>query len=107
MAFSTEQTRLFRFSASSNPTTIARTVTVAITPQQVAGLAQAQSTGRLSLSLMGANDETVADAIEVDQRALLGLVEQTPQVEAPKVQSCSTRVRRGSEVVEIPIPCTN
>lgn len=94
-------------SATGSPTTIARTVTVAITPQQVAGLAQAQSTGRLSLSLMGANDETVADVIEVDQRVLLGLVEQTPQAAAPKIQSCSTRVRRGSEVVDIPIPCTN
>ena len=57
----------------SNDPTIARTVTVAISPQQVAGLAQAQSTGRLSLSLMAANDETVAEAIEVDQRALLGI----------------------------------
>ncbi|EAU45681.1 Flp pilus assembly protein CpaB [Salipiger bermudensis] len=94
-------------SETANPTTIARTVTVAITPQQVAGLAQAQSTGRLSLSLMAANDETVADAIEVDQRALLGLTKREQQVEKKSIQVCTTRVRRGSEVVEIPIPCTN
>ena len=45
--------------------TIARTVTVSVSPQQVAGLAQAQSTGKLSLALVGAEDDTVAAAIEV------------------------------------------
>ena len=91
----------------SNDPTIARTVTVAISPQQVAGLAQAQSTGRLSLSLMAANDETVAEAIEVDQRALLGIAKRERQAEKKALEVCTTRVRRGSEVVEIPIPCTN
>ncbi|WP_439123379.1 Flp pilus assembly protein CpaB, partial [Marivita sp.] len=67
----------------SAQTTIARTVTVAASPQQVAALAQAQSTGRLSLSLMGRNDDTVAEVIEVDQRALLGLGERQ-QVEIPQ-----------------------
>ncbi|MFP5510015.1 MAG: Flp pilus assembly protein CpaB [Alphaproteobacteria bacterium] len=88
---------------------IARTVTVAARPDQVAGLAQAQSTGRLSLSLVGANDDTVAEAIEVDQRRLLGLVS-APIEEAVVVeqeQVCTTRVRRGAEVVELQIPCTN
>ncbi|APX21865.1 MAG: Flp pilus assembly protein CpaB [Rhodobacteraceae bacterium] len=92
---------------SSSSPTIARTVTVAVSPQQVAGLAQAQSTGRLSLSLMAADDETVADVIEMDQRELLGLVAQEQQVEKAAPEVCSTRVRRGSDVVEIPIPCTN
>jgi pilus assembly protein CpaB len=87
--------------------TIARTVTVAATPQQVAGLAQAQSTGRLSLSLVGAGDDTIAEAIEVDQRSLLGL-EAVQQVEAaPVARTCSIRTRRGAELVEIPIPCSN
>ena len=88
---------------------IARTVTVAARPDQVAGLAQAQSTGRLSLSLVGANDDTVAEAIEVDQRRLLGLVS-APIAEAVVVEQeevCTTRVRRGAEVVELQIPCTN
>lgn len=85
---------------------IARTVTVEATPQQVAGLAQAQSTGTLSLALVGAQDETVAESIEVDQKALLGIQERA-EVEAPEPETCSIRTRRGSEVVDIPIPCTD
>ncbi|WP_405107398.1 Flp pilus assembly protein CpaB [Phaeobacter sp. BS52] len=86
---------------------IARTVTAAVRPEQVAALAQAQSTGRLSLSLVGAGDDTVASVIEVDQRSLLGLgaIEAPQQAEQEKV--CTIRTRRGAEVVEIPIPCTN
>jgi len=41
--------------------TIARTVTVAASPEQIAALAQAQNTGRLSLALVGAQDEPVAN----------------------------------------------
>ena len=87
--------------------TIARTVTVAVRPEQVAALAQAQSSGRLSLALVGAEDDTIAAAVEVDQRKLLGLTEReaAPVREEPKV--CTIRTRRGAEVVEIPIPCTN
>ncbi|MEO0767590.1 MAG: Flp pilus assembly protein CpaB [Pseudomonadota bacterium] len=87
--------------------TIAQTVTVAANPSQVAGLAQAQSTGRLSLSLVGAEDDTVAGTIEVDQRKLLGIAEQAEIAEVEEEQSCSIRTRRGADVVEIPIPCTN
>ncbi|MBN2906091.1 MAG: Flp pilus assembly protein CpaB [Rhodobacteraceae bacterium] len=90
---------------SSRPS-IARTVTVEITPQQVASLAQAQSTGQLSLSLVGADDNVTASAIEVDQRQLLGIVD-TPDEVVEKEKVCTIRTRRGSEVVEIPIPCTN
>lgn len=86
--------------------TIARTVTVAATPQQVAALAQAQSTGRLSLSLMSQTDDTVAEAIEVDQRSLLGITK-SEQKEKKSLEVCTIRTRRGAEVVEIPIPCTN
>ena len=86
---------------------IARTVTVAVSPQQVAGLAQAQSTGNLSLSLVGAEDDTVAAAIQVDQHALLGIQEEAAPVEVAKQKVCTTRTRRGAEVVEQPIPCTN
>ncbi|MEO9778737.1 MAG: Flp pilus assembly protein CpaB [Sedimentitalea sp.] len=87
--------------------TIARTVTVAARPEQVAGLAQAQSTGRLSLSLVGARDDTIASAIEVNQRSLLGLgaIEAAPQQVEEEV--CTIRTRRGAEVMDIPIPCTN
>ncbi|HBS49439.1 MAG TPA: Flp pilus assembly protein CpaB [Rhodobacteraceae bacterium] len=86
---------------------IARTVTVAATPQQVAALAQAQTTGRLSLALVGADDDTIASVIEVDQRSLLGIEERQEVVEAPKEEVCTIRQRRGAEVVDIPIPCTN
>jgi pilus assembly protein CpaB len=87
--------------------TIARTVTVSARPEEVAALAQAQSTGRLSLSLVGAQDDTIASAIEVDQRALLGLgaIEAAPEKVEERV--CTIRTRRGAEVVQIPIPCTN
>ncbi|WP_439522351.1 Flp pilus assembly protein CpaB [Marivita sp.] len=88
-------------------TTIARTVTVAASPQQVAALAQAQSTGRLSLSLMGRNDDTVAEVIEVDQRSLLGLEERQVMETPTAAEVCSIRTRKGGEVVEMPIPCTN
>jgi pilus assembly protein CpaB len=86
---------------------IARTVTVAARPEQVAALAQAQSTGKLSLALVGAQDDTVAALVEVDQRKLLGL----SAVEAPVITKeervCTIRTRRGAEVVEIPIPCSD
>ncbi|MEL6104358.1 MAG: Flp pilus assembly protein CpaB, partial [Pseudomonadota bacterium] len=74
---------------------------------QVAGLAQAQSTGRLSLSLVGAEDDTIAGKIEVDQRALLGIAAQAEIAEVEEEQTCSIRTRRGADVVEIAIPCTN
>ncbi|QAX30500.1 Flp pilus assembly protein CpaB [Leisingera sp. NJS204] len=90
-----------------NEAVIARTVTVAAHPRQVAALAQAQTTGRLSLALVGAGDDTIASVVEVDQRSLLGLgaLEAPQEVEKEKV--CTIRTRRGAEVVEIPIPCTN
>ncbi len=86
---------------------IARTVTVEVTPQQVAALAQAQSTGSLSLSLVGQGDATVAEAIEVDQRTLLGIVDAPVEVveAAPAPPVCSRRERRATEVLEIPTPC--
>ncbi len=67
---------------------IARTVTVAATPVQVASLAQAQSTGNLSLSLVGAGDDTVVSNIEVDQVSLLGLEVAAPVQAAPAERTC-------------------
>lgn len=89
--------------------TIARTVTVSVSPQQVAGLAQAQTTGRLSLSLVGTGDDIVAEAIEVDQNSLLGIVpeEVAEEIKKEEEKVCTIRTRRGAEVVAIPIPCTN
>ncbi len=86
---------------------IAKTVTVAVTPQQVAKLAQAQSTGQLSLALVGANTERTDEIVEVDQNALLGRQAAIMPVEEAEEEVCTIRTRRGAEVVEIPIPCTN
>ncbi|ABG31719.1 Flp pilus assembly protein CpaB [Roseobacter denitrificans] len=90
-----------------NGARIARTVTVAATPEQVAALAQAQSTGNLSLSLVGVGDDEELDEIKVNQVSLLGLQQAAPVIAAPAARVCSIRTRRGSEVVAIPIPCTN
>ncbi|MGC3936335.1 Flp pilus assembly protein CpaB [Roseobacter sp. EG26] len=92
---------------SMNGTRIARTVTVAVKPEQVAALAQAQSTGSLSLSLVGAGDDTVLSEIEVDQVSLLGLEQAAPSPVAKKAPVCTIRTRRGAEIVAVPIPCTN
>jgi pilus assembly protein CpaB len=78
-------------------------VTIEATPQQVAALAQAQATGRLQLSLVGADDETLPEVVQVDQRSLLGIERRV--VEQKEV--CSIRTRRGGEIVEVPIACTN
>lgn len=87
----------------ANPT-IARTVTVEATPLQVAALAQAQATGRLSLALVGANDQAVTHQVEVNRNDLLGIQERkVVTAEVPKV--CTIRTRRGNEIVETPVPC--
>jgi pilus assembly protein CpaB len=94
-------------SSDRSAAAIARNVTVEITPLQVAALAQAQATGRLSLSLVGAQDDTVSDsAIEVNQRQLLGIVTEAP-AEVVREEICTIRTRKGAEVVNITIPCTN
>lgn len=86
---------------------IARTVTVEVSPQQVAALAQAQSTGKLSLSLVGAQDEITAGSVEINQRQLLGIPEEQVVEKKAEAQVCTIRTRKGSDVIEIPIPCTN
>lgn len=81
---------------------IARTVTVEATPRQVAALAQAQSTGKLSLALVGVQDSTVSGTVEIGQRELLGVME-APQAVVEK--TCTIRTRRGAEIIEVPIAC--
>lgn len=97
---------------NSTEVNIGRTATVQVSPQQVANLAQAQATGSLSISLVGQNDETPSDVVQVNQRTLLGLTEAavpapvvTPAPAADPV--CTIRTRRGSDVVDMRIPCTN
>ena len=93
--------------ADTSEANIARTVTASVRPQQVASLAQAQSTGRLSLSLVGAEDDSIAEAIDVDQRSLLGIEAMVVEAKPVEKEICTIRSRRGSEVIETPIPCTN
>lgn len=82
---------------------IARTVTVEVTPRQVATLVQAQGTGSLSLSLVGAGDETLADPVQIDQTAFL--TRGTPPPETAPI--CMLRIRRGAESLDQPVPCLN
>lgn len=88
---------------------IARTVTVAATPEQVARLAQAQATGRLALSLVGTGDEQISGLVEVDGKSLLGIAEAEVQEVAaePEAKVCTVLTRKGGEAQQIQIPCTN
>jgi pilus assembly protein CpaB len=87
----------------SNPS-IARTVTVQVTPLQVGALAQAQSTGTLSLSLVGAEDQEAIAAVSVDRSDLLGIqAQKIVAVEAAKI--CTVKTRKGAEIIETQISC--
>lgn len=93
-------------SESNMQATVAKTVTVAVSPQTVASLVQAQATGKLLLSLRGVNDETTSEAIEVTQNQLLGRTERTQQ-KAVAEKICTIKTRKGSEVIAVPIACSN
>jgi pilus assembly protein CpaB len=85
---------------------VARTVTVQARPEQVARLAQAQATGRMALSLVGSPEDEISGNFEVNSDSILGITaEQVVQVADPKV--CTIKTRKGGEITEIPIPCTN
>lgn len=86
---------------------VARTVTVEASPEQVARLAQAQATGKLALSLVGTGDMSVNGRIEVDSNALLGIQDQPTAVAVQADKVCTIKTRKGADVVETPIPCTN
>lgn len=89
---------------------VARTVTVASTPENIGRLAQAQATGKLSLSLVGSSDEAVTGKVSVDTQQLLGLQKPVPVVAAPTPvapKTCTIKTMRGTELVDTPIPCTN
>lgn len=88
---------------------VARSVTVEVSPQQVAALAQAQGSGRLSLSLVGTNDVSDIGAIEITQNDLLGIVEKVKVVEeeaAEKSKCYITTRRAGSdEKIQTEVEC--
>ena len=61
---------------------------------------------RLTLSLLGVGADLLSEAIEIDQNELLGVVEEVA-VEAEEEKVCTIKSRRGTEVIQIPIPCPN
>ncbi len=82
-------------------TIIARNVTVEVSPQTVAQLTQAQQTGRLTLSLRGAEDDAETGDLQVDQRDIIG-----NEVKAIEIKPiCTLRTRKGSEVIVVEVPC--
>jgi len=85
---------------------VAKTVTVEASPLQVASLAQAQAAGRLSLSLVGADDIVVSEDVEVDMREVLGIETAVRQQAARK---CFVMRRVGEELIatSIETECTN
>lgn len=89
--------------------TVAKTVTVAATPEQVARLAQAQATGKLTLSLARDSNETTEGTVETDTKTLLGIEEVVvaPEVVVEEKKKCFAKQRSGGQVIEtdIEIPC--
>jgi pilus assembly protein CpaB len=89
----------------------AKTVTIAGSPEKVARLAQAQATGRLSMSLVGDSTEVVTEKIEVDTNSMLGIVEEEVVVAPVVVQKevCFAKQRKAGELVDtnVEVPCGN
>ncbi|MCB1348250.1 MAG: Flp pilus assembly protein CpaB [Maritimibacter sp.] len=83
---------------------VARTITVEGTPDEVAKLNLGQLSGRLTLALVGHGDETVSGPIEVDHDALLGIERQVVEVRE-KPQVCTVTTNKGGERVVTQIPC--
>lgn len=87
-----------------NSPTIARTITVTARPEDVAALTQAQSTGSLTLALVGVSDVIESEMVEVSTSSLLGEIREVAS-EGPEV--CTVRRRSGNEVIIQTVPCVN
>jgi pilus assembly protein CpaB len=89
---------------------IARQVTVQVSPQDVADLTQANTSGKLTLSLLGRGDQTVAIVSQTDTYSITGTeraVAPAPTA-APVVEEICYRIeRKGVETIQIPTACTN
>lgn len=85
----------------------AKSITVAVTPEQAALLTQAMATGELTMTLVGKNADVVTDEIKVNTNDVLGVEEKVKAPEAPKVEKkvCKRKERKGTEVVETVVPC--
>ncbi|MAQ35815.1 MULTISPECIES: Flp pilus assembly protein CpaB [Thioclava] len=90
----------------SNATQIARSVTAEVSPEQVAALTLAQNTGNITLSLVGLSNTEQVSQIEINRDELLGIQKQEAK-KVEKAEVCTIKTRKGTDVVETPIPCTN
>ncbi|MBF9046155.1 Flp pilus assembly protein CpaB [Rhodobacterales bacterium LSUCC0031] len=85
---------------------IARTITFAALPRDIAALTQAQASGRLTLALVGIDDDTEIEMVEVSRDALLGINHDVAEpAAAPRI--CTVRQRNAGELVVVQVPCTN
>ena len=87
--------------AESLGPTVARTVTVQVSPEVVAKLIQLQNSGTLSLSLRGVLDDTTSGPIETNTSEIIGRV--INEVEVAPV--CTRTIRKGTETTVIEVPC--
>jgi pilus assembly protein CpaB len=84
---------------------VARTVTVEVSPQQVARLAQAQASGSLSLALVGQAGLEDAVVAPVMGSEISGREAAAAEAPVEVAQSCQITERKGSEVIVTLIPC--
>ncbi|KJZ18259.1 Flp pilus assembly protein CpaB [Loktanella sp. S4079] len=82
-------------------------VILQVTPEEVAILTQAQASGSLTMSLVGSGDTTqISGGITVDTQAVTGeIIEEVIIEEEVAPEICYRYERRGTERVQIPIPC--
>lgn len=79
---------------------VARTITIEAPPQEIAALNLAQASGRLTLALVGVEDDTVLDTeVEVSVNDIIGFEESAGP------QRCYVRQRNGGQVANVEVPC--
>ena len=85
-----------------------QSVVVQVTPEEVALLTQAQNSGSLTLSLVGAGDVSTVAPIQVDTQRITGeqdiVVEAAPEPE-PEEERCFVTQRSGTERIEVEVDC--
>jgi pilus assembly protein CpaB len=86
-----------------------QSVVVQVTPEEVGLLTQAQNSGRLTLSLVGAGDVETTGPVTIDNSALTGeqdvVIEAAPVVEEER--RCFVTQRSGTESVQVEIECAD
>jgi pilus assembly protein CpaB len=86
-----------------------QSVVVQVTPEEVALLTQAQNSGQLTLSLVGAGDVAETGPVTVDNSALTGeqdiVVEAAPVIEEER--KCFVTQRSGTTSVQVEIECSD